>query len=170
MRRSLSSIPSWLPSGSCGLPGWSGASALLRAATAALPRRSRPTSRPRSSPRSSGRNSRASLKARGSPARRFGLKGGRTMMRYVPFVFSLIALLSCAAPAAHGQSYPVRPVRLIVGFAAGGPTDIPARYIADKLGDLIGQRVVVENKPAAAGMLATREELAQPRDGYTLPL
>ena len=61
-------------------------------------------------------------------------------------------------------------VRMIVGFAAGGPTDIPARYIADKLGDLIGQRVVVENKPAAAGMLATREALAQPRDGYTLLL
>ena len=66
-------------------------------------------------------------------------------------------------------AYPTRPLRLIVGFAAGGPTDIPARLIADKLGDLLGQRVVVENKPAAGGMLATREALAQPRDGYTLP-
>src|SRR5215510_4506749 len=149
MRRSLSSIPSWLPSGSCGLPVWSGASALLRAATAALPRRSRPTSRPRSSPRSSGRNSLASPKARASPARRFGRRVAA--MRYTRFLLILIALLSCAAPAAHGQGYPVKPVRLIVGFAAGGPTDIPARYIPDKLGALLGQRVVVENKPAAAG-------------------
>ncbi len=58
----------------------------------------------------------------------------------------------------------------MVGFAAGGPTDIPARYVADKLSDLLGQRVVVENKPGAAGMLATRDVLAQPRDGHTLLL
>jgi tripartite-type tricarboxylate transporter receptor subunit TctC len=91
-------------------------------------------------------------------------------MRHTRFIFILIALVSCVAQAAHGQGYPTRPIRLIVGFAAGGPTDIPARFIADKLGDLIGQRVVVENKPAAAGLLATREALAQPRDGYTLLL
>jgi tripartite-type tricarboxylate transporter receptor subunit TctC len=58
----------------------------------------------------------------------------------------------------------------VVGFGAGGPTDIPARYVADKLGQLLGARVVVENKPAAAGMIATRDVLAQPRDGYTLLL
>src|SRR5262245_41986038 len=168
MRRSSSSIPSWSPSGSCGLPASSGASASLRAATAVLPRRSRPTSRPRSSPKSSGRNSPAWSRARTSPARRFGRRVAP--MRYMRFLLILMALLSSAGQVAHGQGYPVRPVRLIVGFAAGGPTDIPARYIADKLGDLIGQRVVVENKPAAAGMLATREALAQPRDGYTLLL
>jgi len=92
-------------------------------------------------------------------------------MRYAQFFLSLVALVSGLAPAASAQgAYPTRPLRLIVGFAAGGPTDIPARLIADKLGDLLGQRVVVENKPAAAGMLATREVLAQPRDGYTLLL
>jgi tripartite-type tricarboxylate transporter receptor subunit TctC len=72
--------------------------------------------------------------------------------------------------AAAQDAYPTRPIRLVVGFAAGGPTDIPARYVADKLSDLLGQRVVVENKPAAAGMMATRDVLAQPRDGYTLLL
>src|SRR5215831_2935632 len=87
------------------------------------------------------------------------------------FLSMLGAIACCASPAAYGEeAWPTKPVRLIVGFAAGGPTDIPARYIADKLGDLLGQRVVVENKPAAAGMLATREALAQPRDGYTLLL
>jgi tripartite-type tricarboxylate transporter receptor subunit TctC len=66
--------------------------------------------------------------------------------------------------------YPTKPIRLVVGFAAGGSTDIPARYIADKLGALLGQRVIVENKAAAGGMLATRDVLGQPRDGYNLLL
>ena len=58
----------------------------------------------------------------------------------------------------------------MVGFGAGGPTDIPARFIADRLGAALGQPVVVENKPAAGGIVATRDVLAQPRDGYTLLL
>jgi tripartite-type tricarboxylate transporter receptor subunit TctC len=61
-------------------------------------------------------------------------------------------------------------VRLVVGFGAGGPTDIPARFIADKLGAILKQRVVVENKPGAAGMLATRDAISQPADGHTLLL
>jgi tripartite-type tricarboxylate transporter receptor subunit TctC len=75
-----------------------------------------------------------------------------------------------ATTAADAQSYAQRPVRLIVGFGAGGPTDIPARFIADKLGTILKQRVVVENKPGAAGMLATRDAIAQPADGHTLLL
>jgi tripartite-type tricarboxylate transporter receptor subunit TctC len=83
-----------------------------------------------------------------------------------------LAALAClvAQPARSQDAYPTRPIRLIVGFAAGGSTDIPARYIADKLGERLGQRILVENKPAAAGMLATRDALSQPKDGYTLLL
>ena len=77
--------------------------------------------------------------------------------------------LALATPA-DAQSYAQRPVRLIVGFGAGGPTDIPARFIADKLGTILKQRVVVENKPGAAGMLATRDAISQPADGHTLLL
>ena len=73
-------------------------------------------------------------------------------------------------PLAAATQYPSRIIRLVVGFPAGGPTDIPARFIAEKLGDRLGQRVLVENKPAAAGMLATREIVAQPKDGHTLLL
>jgi tripartite-type tricarboxylate transporter receptor subunit TctC len=73
-------------------------------------------------------------------------------------------------PASAQDAYPTRTIRLVVGFAAGGPTDIPARFIADRLGTLIGQRVIVENKPGAAGQIATRDVLAQPRDGYNLLL
>ena len=76
-----------------------------------------------------------------------------------------------AATTAQAQeAFPARPIRLVVGFGAGGPTDIPARFVADKLGEALGQRVVVENKPAASGMLAARDVLSQPRDGHTLLL
>ncbi|MBO0751944.1 MAG: tripartite tricarboxylate transporter substrate binding protein [Bradyrhizobiaceae bacterium] len=84
----------------------------------------------------------------------------------------LMATIWFAAVAISAQAadYPARPVRLVIGFGAGGPTDIPARFVADKLGDRLGQRVIVENKPAAAGMIATRDVLSQPRDGYNLLL
>jgi tripartite-type tricarboxylate transporter receptor subunit TctC len=90
-------------------------------------------------------------------------------MRFAVMIGCAFAFTSASAPAI-ADDYPARPIRLVVGFAAGGPTDIPARFIADKLGDRLGQRVIVENKPAAAGRVATREALAQPRDGYTLLL
>jgi tripartite-type tricarboxylate transporter receptor subunit TctC len=79
-------------------------------------------------------------------------------------------LVALAGVAGAAEPYPTRPVRLVVGFGAGGPTDLPARFIGDKLGSLLGQRVVVENKPGAAGMLATRDVLAQAADGHTLLL
>ena len=72
-----------------------------------------------------------------------------------------------AGPAA-AQTYPARPVKLVVGFLAGGPTDIPARFIADRLGKQLGQKVYVENKPGAGGMIALNDVLAQPADGYSL--
>jgi tripartite-type tricarboxylate transporter receptor subunit TctC len=82
----------------------------------------------------------------------------------------LAALASVGVATTLAADYPVKPIRLVVGFGAGGPTDIPARFIADKLGERLGQRVLVENKPVAAGMVATRDVLSQPRDGYTLLL
>jgi|SRR5215217_3250048 len=84
--------------------------------------------------------------------------------------FGVAFLVGLVAPIAAQENYPERPIRLVVGFGAGGPTDIPARLIADKLGNALGQRVIVENKPAAAGMMATRDVLGQPKDGYNLLL
>jgi len=80
---------------------------------------------------------------------------------------ALLFLLFCAT--VHAQ-YPDKPLRLVVGFTAGGPTDLPARFIADRLGAALGQRVVVENRPGAAGQIATQDVLAKPRDGYHLLL
>jgi tripartite-type tricarboxylate transporter receptor subunit TctC len=82
-----------------------------------------------------------------------------------------IGLAAAASVAtAVAADYPGKPIRLVVGFGAGGPTDIPARFIAEKLGERLGQRVLVENKPAAAGMIAARDVLSQPKDGYNLLL
>jgi tripartite-type tricarboxylate transporter receptor subunit TctC len=82
----------------------------------------------------------------------------------------ILALLVVASAAQAAEPFPSRPMRLVVGFGAGGPTDIPARFIAEKLGARLGQNVVVENKPGAGGMLATRDVLSQPADGQTLLL
>lgn len=69
---------------------------------------------------------------------------------------------------AFADQYPSRTIKIFVGFTAGGPTDVPVRYVANKLSAAIGQPVIVENKPGAASMLAIREMLSQPRDGYSL--
>jgi tripartite-type tricarboxylate transporter receptor subunit TctC len=90
--------------------------------------------------------------------------------RWTSRLGGLIAALLVAGVSHAADPFPTRPIRLVVGFGAGGPTDIPARFIAEKLGSRLGQNVVVENKPGAGGMLATRDVLSQPSDGYTLLL
>jgi tripartite-type tricarboxylate transporter receptor subunit TctC len=91
----------------------------------------------------------------------------------VHFVARLSAIVLCgglAATAAQAQSFPNKPIRMLVGFPAGGPSDVPARIIGAQLQTALGQPVVVENKTGAAGMIALNEMLAQPRDGHTLLL
>jgi tripartite-type tricarboxylate transporter receptor subunit TctC len=77
-------------------------------------------------------------------------------------------VLGGIVPSTAAETYPTRPIRLVVGFLAGGPTDIPARFIADRLSLQLGQKVFVENKPGAGGMIALNDVLSQPRDGYNL--
>ena len=81
-----------------------------------------------------------------------------------------IAALAAAGAPALAQSYPSKPIRMLVGFPAGGPSDVPARLIAAKMQAAMGQPVVVENKTGAAGMIALKDMLSQPRDGHTLLL
>ena len=77
-------------------------------------------------------------------------------------------LVSATAPANAQSDYPSRPIHLYVGFAAGGGNDIFARLVADKASQILGQTVVVENKPGAGGRLAPEYTLQQPADGYSL--
>ena len=75
-----------------------------------------------------------------------------------------------ALASAQAQPYPARPVRLVVGFAAGGPSDIVARVFSDHASKGLGQQFIVDNKPGANAMLATEAVAASPADGYTLLL
>lgn len=82
----------------------------------------------------------------------------------------ILALAAAAAlpRRAAAQSYPDRPVRVIVGFPAGGSVDIFARLIAQSLSEQLGQRFVIENRPGASGNIATEAVVRSAGDGYTL--
>jgi tripartite-type tricarboxylate transporter receptor subunit TctC len=86
--------------------------------------------------------------------------------------FLRIAAAAAAMPllphAAPGQGYPARAVRIMVGFPAGGTTDIAARIIAQWLSERLGQQFIVENRPGAATNIATEAVIHAPADGYTL--
>jgi tripartite-type tricarboxylate transporter receptor subunit TctC len=80
----------------------------------------------------------------------------------------LAAILLGTAAAACAQAYPTKPVKLIVPFAAGGVADITARVLAQKMGDTIGQQVLVDNRPSAGGIIASEAVAKAEPDGYTL--
>ena len=78
------------------------------------------------------------------------------------------AVLPAVASIAAAQTYPTRPVRLVVGFAAGQAIDILARLIAQSLSERFGQQFIVENRPGGGGNIATEAVVRAPPDGYTL--
>ncbi|MFZ2138218.1 MAG: tripartite tricarboxylate transporter substrate-binding protein, partial [Xanthobacteraceae bacterium] len=94
------------------------------------------------------------------------------MRRLIRRDFILLGLCTTLMPIlprnAAAQSYPGRPLRLVVGLAPGGATDIIARLIGEWLSARIGQSVVIENRPGAAGSVAAEMVLGSPADGYTL--
>lgn len=88
--------------------------------------------------------------------------------RPVRSLFSCLAVLALMAPAAHAQTFPSKPIRVIVGFAPGGSNDIIARLLAPELAKAFGQQVVVENRPGASGSIAASAMLSSPADGHTI--
>jgi len=95
----------------------------------------------------------------------------RQIMRYCAAVFGIAASIFCAASiAAETVSYPSKPVRMIVPYAPGGGSDIVARIVGLKMTEALGQPIVVDNRPGAAGMLGTEIAASAPGDGYTLLL
>jgi tripartite-type tricarboxylate transporter receptor subunit TctC len=89
------------------------------------------------------------------------------MRVHIMMVLSALALVGSSG-GAQAQKYPSKPVRVIVGFAAGGGTDIAARVIAQKLADAFGNPFVVDNRPGAAGNLAADLIVKSPPDGYAI--
>jgi tripartite-type tricarboxylate transporter receptor subunit TctC len=85
----------------------------------------------------------------------------------VTIIATGLALALQAGPVA-AQGFPAKPVRMIIGFAAGGTTDLVGRLVAQRLGDSWGQTVVVENRTGASGMIAAEAVAKAPADGYTL--
>src|SRR5436309_9667415 len=80
------------------------------------------------------------------------------------------AALSAVPKMARGQAYPLRPVRIIVGFAAGGAPDTIGRLMAQWLSERLGQQFVMDNRPGAGGNIATEAVVRASADGYTLLL
>src|SRR5260370_9262793 len=110
-------------------------------------------------------------RVRRGPSVAVGLGGGAAMTlvrrEFLQLAAGAAALRTLARDAS-AQGYPTRPVRLILGFPAGGSTDLVARIMAAWLSERLGQSVVVENKPGAGTNLAAQTAVNSPPDGYTL--
>lgn len=96
---------------------------------------------------------------------------GGSLMQRRELCLAVLGATSLALPAvAQVASWPSRPIRLMVGFPPGGGSDLIARILQPALGDILGTRVVVENRPGASGMVATLELIRSAPDGYNLLL
>ena len=94
-------------------------------------------------------------------------RGQRSQSRRIAGAL-LAACLALAASPLRAETYPERPIRLIIPFAAGGPNDIIARPLADHMAQALGQPIVIDNRPGANGILGTAAVAKSPPDGYTL--
>src|SRR5207247_8821550 len=104
---------------------------------------------------------------RGARAARRELNGRRLMRSH--FLAALAAAFLALAPVpAFAQGYPEKPIHVIVAFAPGGPVDVVARVVATKLADVLGQPVVIENRPSTSGNLGTQVVAKSQPDGYTI--
>jgi tripartite-type tricarboxylate transporter receptor subunit TctC len=84
-----------------------------------------------------------------------------------PFLFLALVLFPFLG-AVHAQDYPAKPIRMVVGFPPGGGTDVVARILSPRMSELLGQPIVIENRPGATGTMAAGQVAKSPPDGYTI--
>jgi tripartite-type tricarboxylate transporter receptor subunit TctC len=112
----------------------------------------------------------AGLRNRGQPGFSSAISFPLAACRRLAFAAGLIATAAVPAltQAADGSSYPTKPVRMIIPFAAGGATDTVVRIVANRLPDALGQQVVIDNRTGAGGLIGTEIASQATADGYTL--
>lgn len=93
----------------------------------------------------------------------------RIFLQLVLMVFLVNSLLAVSESSAQ-PAFPTKPIKIIVGFAPGSSSDVAARVVGDKLGQILGQSVIVENKPGGSSNVAAKQVSLSPPDGYTLYL
>lgn len=93
---------------------------------------------------------------------------GRTAAPIVALAMAIAATPAAAQPAKREATWPSKPIRLLVGFPPGGPTDVVARIVGDKVSAQVGQRFIVDNRPGAAGNIAAEILAKSTPDGHTL--
>jgi tripartite-type tricarboxylate transporter receptor subunit TctC len=96
--------------------------------------------------------------------------GWQSIVRLAPLAVLLLAIGTFGARDAAAQTYPSKPVRIVVASAAGGPDDFVTRVIASKLSDIFGQQFLADNRPGAGGFIGQSFTAKSPPDGYTLLL
>src|SRR5512140_878590 len=90
---------------------------------------------------------------------------GRRRIAMKRWLGAVLMLVACGA---YGQTYPSKPVRIVIPFPPGNTTDIMSRLIAPKMSERLGQQVIVENRPGASGMLGLDYVAKSAPDGYTI--
>lgn len=92
------------------------------------------------------------------------------MRRWIAVGYAALAVLLAQSVGADAQSYPNRPITLVIPFAPGGSTSIVGRTIADKMSELLGEKIIIDNRPGAGGTIGTKAVAKSDPDGYTIML
>jgi len=92
------------------------------------------------------------------------------MLAKPTFLCAIVAVACAASGIASAQTFPNRPIRIVVGFAPAGPADVMARLIGQRLTSILGQSIVIDNRPGAGGTIGARAVAESEPDGYTLLL
>jgi tripartite-type tricarboxylate transporter receptor subunit TctC len=96
------------------------------------------------------------------------MKITQRIFQQLVMMFFLVNSLLAVSEASAQTAYPIKPIKIIVGFAPGSSSDVAARVVGDKLGQILGQSVIVENKPGGSSNVAAKQVSLSPPDGYTL--